>query len=230
MIGSHFEPELAHLRPARSVTVIWMSLAATRRSSWVKPRHVSRRRVGRDVPTRAMASLTRRTGCPVTGAARAAAAGWTGGGCLRVRGIPARPRGRRRARGAGAGVGSRRCRPTWGTRAWAPCEKLTSDTYSRKIVSPSRHLTEALPAVVARAPPVVEPEAVRRELERLRAVEVRLGDPRAQRRPPDVSREEHEHEGEQQEPLAKRRHQRARRRRCRAAGGRTAGLRAGAGR
>src|SRR5688500_10900872 len=27
MIGSHFEPELAHLRPARSVTVIWMSEA-----------------------------------------------------------------------------------------------------------------------------------------------------------------------------------------------------------
>jgi hypothetical protein len=27
MIGSHFEPELAVLRPARSVTVILMSLA-----------------------------------------------------------------------------------------------------------------------------------------------------------------------------------------------------------
>src|SRR5215213_3618978 len=30
MIGSHFEPELAHLRPARSVTVIWMSDAMSR--------------------------------------------------------------------------------------------------------------------------------------------------------------------------------------------------------
>src|SRR5689334_22103501 len=37
MIGSHFEPELAHLRPARSVTVMWMSLAAKAGSSRLKP-------------------------------------------------------------------------------------------------------------------------------------------------------------------------------------------------
>src|SRR5687768_10392528 len=38
MSGSHFEPELAHLRPARSVTVIWMSLAAATAFSWFEGR------------------------------------------------------------------------------------------------------------------------------------------------------------------------------------------------